>query len=70
MFHRQKQKYCKQCQRMTLHVRDEIHHQTYLFHGFLSVMTCLLWLLPGAVIIGIQQNYFLRWRCQVCGGAN
>lgn len=69
MFLRQQQKYCKQCQRKTLHVRDEIHHRTYLFHGFLSVVTCMLWMIPAALIIGIRQN-FLRWRCQVCGKAN
>ena len=69
MFLRQKQKYCKQCRRKTLHVRDEIHHQTYLLHGLLSVVTCMLWLIPGALIIGIQQ-VLLRWRCQVCGKAN
>ena len=69
MFHSQKQKFCKQCQRKTLHVRDEIHHRTYLFHGFLCVVTCMLWMIPGVLIVAIQQN-LLRWRCQVCGRAN
>lgn len=51
MFLNQKQKYCKQCLRKTLHIRDEIRYRTYYLHGALCAATCMLWAIPGALIL-------------------
>jgi len=59
----QRQRYCKTCQKKTLHARAT-------FSGgwgiFLTIITAGLFL-PVWLLIALIQA-FSPWRCQVCGG--
>lgn len=63
----QKSRYCKECQRKTL-------HQKYQWVN--DGMGCLLTLLSAGLFLLlwfpclILQIFFASWRCQVCGRKN
>ena len=61
---RQKNRYCRQCNRKTLHAKN------YFSGGF----GCLLTVLTGGLFIPIWLiagifDHMKAWRCQVCGTA-
>jgi hypothetical protein len=62
----QKSKFCKTCNRKTLHAKE---------HFIGSGMGCLLVILTGGLflivwLLGEFVNMFGRYRCQVCGRKN
>lgn len=65
----QKQAYCKNCRRNTLHVKTEPKTTGCAGHILLCVLTCGLWFPIAVLIYGIEQwgGILAPWHCQVCG---
>lgn len=67
----QKSKRCKNCQKKTLHVQDELK-SGLLAHVLLSIMSCGLWVPIAMFCLGL---YFIAaplapYHCQICGRTN
>jgi len=70
----QKQQFCRDCGRQTLHVKANIEQNKTLTQGMacLTVLTCglaLPFVLVWAIIHGWQVGA-QKFHCQVCGRAN
>jgi hypothetical protein len=61
----QKQKYCKDCKRNTLHVRQRT---TEMWGCLLTLLTAGLWI-PIWILISLFGT-MSGYRCQVCGRKN
>jgi len=59
----QRQRYCKTCEKKTLHQRETF---SFGWGCFLTILTAGLFLIVWILveILGL----FKPWRCQVCGG--
>lgn len=70
----QKQAYCANCRRHTLHQKAnaEMNKTLLMGHAVISVLTCGLWL-PFMIIWAIWHGWQLgrqRFHCMQCGAAN
>lgn len=59
----QTQRYCRVCDRRTLHARSTFSNG---WGCFLTIITLGLFL-PVWLVIGILEAFVTRWRCQQCG---
>lgn len=67
-----KNRWCKACERKTLHVKGTAPKQSGCGNVMLCILTCGLWIPFAILFYGIESlgSIFAPYHCQQCGRKN